>query len=711
MLKKYSVLDKISFYSFLVTVFLLPFFFLPTFQFSIGVSKGLLLFVGMAISLFFWLFARLVDGKISIPKSLILISLNVLVFIILLSSVFSENRAISLWGQGFEIDSFITILVLAFSLLLGAILFQEKETVSYFYGALLLSFAIVFVFQTLNIFLNLSAKFPSFFANVSGANLVGSLNDMAIFAGLGVIIALALLEFFEISRLWKIILFLFLILSLFILALVNFGATWIIVGIFSLILFVFKLSFGVSKSSKDVGTRSSNGRWPIFSFAIIFISLLFIITQSNFIASYFNVSNLDVRPSVSSTLEITKNTLSNDPIFGVGPNRFVNSWLMFKSSEINKTIFSDTNFNFGFGLIPTFLATTGVLGGLGWLFFLAAFVLLCVKALKSMSKNGFVNFLTIIIPIISSAYLWIFSIIYVPSISVFVLGFITTGVLIGFLVSVKGIPLYNIFFLKDPRLSFFAILILMVLMAGTVFFAYKTTRKFTSIVYFGQANKMLAKRGADAIDKAEGKILAASKLNQNDLFFRSLSELYLYKLNSNLNQTSLSEQNKADLQVFLTNAEQSARKAIEFDKTNYTNWLNLGLVYESIVPLGVEKSYENALSAYKEALALNPKSPSTYLRLARLEVAAKNLELAQTYVNNALNEKPNYIDAIIFKAQIDFSMGNKEQTRQDLEMALAIDPNNQNAKSLLENLNKSPEISPEVLPEVSPNDQQPTTND
>jgi tetratricopeptide (TPR) repeat protein len=318
-----------------------------------------------------------------------------------------------------------------------------------------------------------------------------------------------------------------------------------------------------------------------------------------------------------------------------------------------------------------------------------------------MSKNGFVNFLTIIIPIISSAYLWIFGIIYVPSISVFALAFITTGVLIGFLVSVKGVPLYNISFLKDPRLSFFVILILMVLMAGTVFFAYKTARKFTSIVYFGQANKMLARGGNEAIDRVEGKILAASKLNQNDLFFRSLSELYLYKLNSTFNQASLSEQNKADLQIFLTSAEQSARQAIEFDKTNYTNWLNLGLVYESIVPLGVEKSYENALSAYKEALALNPKSPSIHLRLARLEVAAKNLESAQSYVNNALNEKPNYIDAIIFKAQIDFSMGNKEQARQDLEMALAIDPNNQDVKSLLENLNRPLEVSPEVSPEVN----------
>jgi len=174
----------------------------------------------------------------------------------------------------------------------------------------------------------------------------------------------------------------------------------------------------------------------------------------------------------------------------------------------------------------------------------------------------------------------------------------------------------------------------------------------------------------------------------------------LYKLNSNLNQASLSEQNKADLQVFLTSAEQSARQAIEFDKTNYINWLNLGFVYESVVPLGVEKSYENALSAYKEALALNPKSPSIYLRLAKLEVTAKNLELAKSYVNNALNEKPNYIEAIIFKAQIDFSMGNKEQAKQDLEMALIIDPNNQNVKSLLDSLNKQPEVLPEVSPDV-----------
>ena len=69
-----NILDRISFWSLFVVIVLLPIFFLPFTQVPIETSKGLLFVVGLAVSIIFWIAARFSDGKISLPKSWLLLS-------------------------------------------------------------------------------------------------------------------------------------------------------------------------------------------------------------------------------------------------------------------------------------------------------------------------------------------------------------------------------------------------------------------------------------------------------------------------------------------------------------------------------------------------------------------------------------------------------------------------------------------------------------
>jgi len=57
--------------------------------------------------------------------------------------------------------------------------------------------------------------------------------------------------------------------------------------------------------------------------------------------------------------------------FGAGPNRFLNEWLLFKPATINVVIIGIRDINFGVGIIPSALVTTGILGLLSGLCFLA----------------------------------------------------------------------------------------------------------------------------------------------------------------------------------------------------------------------------------------------------------------------------------------------------------------------------------------------------
>src|SRR3990167_3939273 len=84
-----NILDRISFWSLFAVIVLLPVFFLPFTQIPIETSKGLLLVMGLVVSIIFWIAARFSDGKISVPKSWILVSgFCILLFLLLLKCLF-----------------------------------------------------------------------------------------------------------------------------------------------------------------------------------------------------------------------------------------------------------------------------------------------------------------------------------------------------------------------------------------------------------------------------------------------------------------------------------------------------------------------------------------------------------------------------------------------------------------------------------------------
>ena len=627
-MKNQGVIDKISYYSFLVTIFLLPFFFLPAFQFSLGVSKGFLFSIGILLSLFFWLLARIIEGKISVPKSGILLSSLVLAAVYLLASLLSPAKTISLWGQGFEVDTFVSILTFVLAMFLASVFFSaEKKRIFDLQILLVLSFALLSVFWILDMIFGFSASWPAFFGNSGSGNLFGSFNDLAIFAGLVAIISLIALESLLLTKYSRLTAGLVLLLSLFTAAAIGFQAVWLAIGVLALIFFIYRMS------------NVSAGR-PIISLLVFLISVFFFSINSNFLANYLDIKNVDVRPSVSSTLTVINGALKENPILGIGPNRFSAAWSMHKPTAINQTIFWDANFNFGFGLIPSLLATTGILGILSWLL-LAVFILLSILKAAANAikiKNTALNYL-LLSSAAAAAYLLIFNFVYVPSLAPLALFFVLIGVLVGSQALAKLIKTPIFSFLNDPRLSFFSILLIIAVMVLTGFLGYKSVKKFTSIVFYERAVT------AETLDRAEEKIIKALSLNKSDLYFRSLSDVYLLKMNNLLQEGQLGEADKKILQDIISRAEASAELGVEFDKTNYQNWLSLGAVYENVLPLSVEGAYEAAGKALFEGGRLAPNNPVVDLRLGLLEAAGDNFDGAKKYFEQALAKKPDYAEA------------------------------------------------------------------
>ena len=102
---------------------------------------------------------------------------------------------------------------------------------------------------------------------------------------------------------------------------------------------------------------------------ILLVSIAFVVqgdSLGNYVASVFNISQVEARPSWTTTLSIAGGTYKSSPIFGSGPNTFPEQWWAFRPDAVNATPFWNVNFESGVGMIPTSFVTTGMLGALAW---------------------------------------------------------------------------------------------------------------------------------------------------------------------------------------------------------------------------------------------------------------------------------------------------------------------------------------------------------
>ncbi len=662
-----NIFERLSFLSLFLVVVLLPLFCLPFTNIPIETSKGLLLVLGLTISIIFWAISRFLDGQIVFPKSWLLLSGFGVVLAFFLSALFSGNFQISLFGTMFDLGSFWFIFSGFVLTLFSSIVFKTRERAKIVLLGIILSSVFVLIFQSVHLFFP-TALSLGILAGKTG-NVLGSWNALGLFAGFSSLMFLLVIEFFPISKTRKILLEIFILLALLLIASVNFQLVWILLGISSLIIFVYKVSTALQRNENEEEKR----HFPAVSFVVVIISLLFFMS-GQFIGSVISnrlyISNTEISPSLGATMSITKGVLVKHPIFGIGPNRFGEAWSMYKPAVINNTQFWDVSFDSGSGLLPTLTATTGIIGILAWLVFLVLFLVVGVKSVFSSIKNG-ANW-EMLAFFVLSLYLLISLFFYSGGVVLLLLLLAFIGIFIGLATSNSGKEI-SISFLNDHRKSFFSILFLIFLIIFSVAMSFKYTERFVSVSYFGKAIT------ASTEPIAENFIGKALSLYSNDLYLRTYSQIYLVKLNSIANKgASLSDADKADLQASFDQAVKSAQMAVTYNSSNYSNFQLLGSVYQSVGALGVKDAYSKAVLAYQNASNLNPLNPGLKLAMAGVSFVDGKVKEAKDYANVALSLKPDYIDALIILSQIAKSEGNNSEALSYGQAALSLAPDDKN---------------------------------
>jgi len=239
-------LDRVSFWSLFTVIVLLPVFFLPFTKIPIETSKGLILVIGLAVCIISWAVARFSDGKIVLPKSWLLVSGFFIVLVFLISALFSHTLNESFFGTMFDTGTFYFVLGAYLLMLMSSILLRDLKNAGMVFWGVAFSFGLVVVFQIFHLFLPNLLSFG--ILDGKTGNILGSWNSLSIFSGLFIIISIFILEFFSVSKLIKLLLYFLVLLSVLLVAVINFFTVWIILGIFAFFIFIYKVSFSLSST-------------------------------------------------------------------------------------------------------------------------------------------------------------------------------------------------------------------------------------------------------------------------------------------------------------------------------------------------------------------------------------------------------------------------------------------------------------------------------
>lgn len=676
---------KVTFSIILALIFLAPLFFIPGNTLHLTTAKSALLSLGAVLLLFSYLYESWVRGELSFPKHGLLLTVLLLPVVYLLSAVLSTPSSLSLLGYSLEVGTFGYMLMGTVALLVASSMTVETERHLQALAAFFASLSLLGIFSAIKIIFGGDLlAFGNFAGNMG--NPLGSWTDMAVAFGILASLSALAIGMIPMRTIVKTAVYGVFALSTALLVVMGFSTAFGLTLVSALLLWAY-----LGKVEKDFLFHPKEGKKNFFAqstflpIVLVVVSLLMFINPTlsdtkgklvNVVSEKFEIRNADVRPTLSATLGISKAVLSSSGLFGSGPNTFGQDWMIFRSMDINATPFWDVAFPFGLGFIPTQIASTGILGSALWLAFFGFLVALAVRAMTKVPDSRAARFVLISTLLISLS-LWTAVVFYVPSSALFFLAFIFLGLLLSLLRDHGTVPSYVVDLERGDSARSVALVFMALALVLMGYFGFLSGKKTLASYHFEKAVRISNNQGD--YKEVESELMRALRFNSADTYFSALSQLNLSKAQAAANsKEGTPEGNQALFEEGLRVAIQSARSAVAVNPASYANWIALGNIYSALVPepLKVEGAYENAKSAYGEAMRRNPNNPQLPLFLARLEMGKGNTDEARSYIRNSMALKEDYADAYLLLAQLEIEEKNIPAAIASTEVLAKIAPEN-----------------------------------
>lgn len=690
-----NVCQKISKISIYLLVFLLPIFFLPWTGNILDFNKQALLIFLTFICFFVFLLKALSSGEIRFKVNWLHIPLLVLFSIILISTIFSFYPYASFWGWPLNsAESLITLISLLLFYFLVSLVFEKKEIVYLLIILLASNFLAVFygIFQLFGKFL-----LPFGVTRTPGFNTIGLMSSLAIFVS--VLLPLLIIFITKTQKiLLKIFFFILLVLDIFCLALVNSNTAWWLTIAGAVLLIIFMAQ------KRDI----LDNRWMALPMVILGIALIFLLLGGNFYSSPKRPP--EVFLNQKSSFDIALKTIKDNLLFGTGPGTFVYNFSKYKTADFNKGIFWNIRLEKAGSEFWNYLSTTGVLGALAFLGLLIMFFVVAGREILMRSANRLAEVNKKKIGVKRSAkeaekeneprsFLEEESFLSSFNIGIFI-GFVVLA--IGFFLHNSNLTLnFLLFFLltsfvslnsqeKKILLKPSSVSTLVFTFVFTILFVFglgvlilETQRYIASVSY---QQGLIALQKGD-VDSAINSLRKATRLDPKvDLYWRQLSQVYLFGLNNIFQKQKLSDEDKTRAQTFAASAVNSAKSATDTSSNNVANWSVRAFIYQNLI--GVFQGTESwAKKCYDTAFSLEPANPyfptqkgivlikeASLLPKEKKKEREKLLKEAEKELEKAVKLKQDYAPAHFQLAMIYRLEGKEDEAIKKLQLSKSMAP-------------------------------------
>ncbi len=632
-----NTLNKIIKYSLYSLVFLVPIFFLPFTNFPVAQNKQTLLAGFCFFIIILWAVKVFSSGKISFIWNKITFAVFLLLLALGISTFLSGSKIQSFWGMNFEPDTLFSFILYGLTFFLFTNLFKEEKEILKVISIFILSAGISALLFLINSFFQI---FPWDFAKTSNFNPVGSAQGLSLFLTGAFIALIALLP--QLRKEYKSLIFfsLALLVGLLLFAnilFINYWLSWVGIIIAAVLIVWVRLKNNISELTQ--------GNFKNFIIPLIFlaIALIFILVKSP-LPNILNIPS-EVSPTYGATFDIAKGTLMEGPknfILGSGPATFGSDFALYRYVSLNLTSFWSVKFPQGIAALPTFLGTCGVLGILAMLFMIAIFFWKGFKKLISMNqpKSALIS-----VTFIISFYFFILWFFYPLNLTLAFSAFLMMGIWVALVYSEQK---KEFVFSQSPQKSFLMMIGLCLLIVGSVAGIYFVCQQYAGALYYVRGVS------ADNLDEGITNINRAINADKNkDIYFRTLSQVFLLKTNEILDDKNLSEDQKKDLfQQTVSAAEASATNAVGINQKDSLNWQQLASVYENLVPFNVKGADNLAISNYQKAQTLDPQNPQFPYFLGRTYFAMNQLDEAKKQLEKSIELKADFSPATELLKQI-----------------------------------------------------------
>lgn len=684
--KIFEVIISIS----LAAVFFgIPVFFTGFTAQGISFEKQMYFYFWILVALIAWTSNSVVKGEMNIRRTPIDIPIIIFWFACLLSTIFSVDRWHSFWGFFGDpthglVD--VTAGIIVYYLILSHFNLKRLRLIL---GSLIASGFVVIVWEILVIRGVLNLTDNNFIEAHSWAqylpiSLSGSVSGISVF--LSVLVIILITAFLKtksgaMSKAKKTALMtlfsMMIVASLYILLAFYFFVPWpgIFIGVGFFLIYVL---------ARIVNTEDGSIWLPMSVFAIVLTMLLIgnaLATNSKIIAIQLPA---EVNPQFQLSWQVAKEAIKHNFFVGSGLATYGHDFALYHPQDYNLNNLYRLQFYQGSGVLWEALPAMGAVGTFALALLVISFLSVAIYLLsKDKGKNKIYSLgvMSTVLIILISAFLTRMDG------AIIILGVLMASLALG-VILLEGETkeeYLNLSLKASPKYALALAFVFLVVSAGVVFLFVFLGRVFVADVFVGMASKHKNITEENSV----GLVVKAINLyNKEGRYYTLGGQQYMVLANSEFMKGDKANANL--IGQYLDNSITLASKGKDLMPKDITAVSSLAQAYENKATY-LSQFFDQAVSAYNDALALEPNSPDLYLKLGQLKAKQASAEKDENKKKELLAQAKDMFQKSIDKKN-NFSSGYyylslMQDQEGDLDKAIdsagkAVSYNNQNANAL-----------------------------